>query len=182
MIFVVGTGRSATSTVARILDEQLEINMGGKREAGIWPMPRDGLGDTYEDIEFSTVNRKALDGDLDERGMHLELVRLGKERTEPWGTKCPAIAEFLPRYRVVFPTARWVWCQRSPSLVLRSLMRVRPAIPAATHKDMIADRLLALGCELPRGLYRTLEMHFSEPRSEAFIVDRLRLWLEMENP
>ena len=176
MIFVVGTGRSGTSTVARILGE-LGYDMGESSPG--WPMPRLNIGDTYEDSDFSRLNAAGLAGELDARAMGRALDQLGTQRVEPWGAKCPAIADFLPVYRKAFPRARWVWCYRPHALVLRSLMRVRPEIPPAEHKAMIERRLEALELELPEN-ERTLTMHFTEHRTDAFIADRLRLWLESE--
>ncbi len=170
MIFVVGSGRSGTTVVARVLHERCGVKMGTHLPT------RQGLGAVFEDKEFTTLHAQALAGEIELNSLRDKLEDLGDDRTEPWGMKCPATVEFLSVYRQAFPTARYVWAYRDPMMCIRSYRRVRPNVKDPV--DLVRRRVSKLqrwfGLEKP---FRCLRLDLSQIMPEEVLAVRLRDWL-----
>lgn len=133
MILVVGTGRSGTSEVARILHDELEVDMGRA-----FHLPDQFNKEGYfEDREFQSLNLSfylmRLDHIKDE-GRGKEPWRLWREKfqelintkQELWGVKDPGIADFpalLNEYLKLNPQI--IWCKRNKEDTINSLMRFK---------------------------------------------------------
>ena len=170
MIFVIGTGRSGTSTVSRILHTRCDVCMG--RE-----LPKRRGEPVYEDQAFSTLNHWLSEGPPHEEAV-TQLKALVATRGEPWGMKCPATADFLPLYNEVCPEARYIWCARDLVSVRASLKRVRPEYDATMTTRCTTDRWAAIEA-FTQGLppERLLRLWFGVPVREEDIYTRLVAWL-----
>ena len=116
MILALGTGRSGTSDVARILEEQ-GVMMGHRFHMGDEFNPRG----YFEDRDFQELNMMYVMLGLGEnpKGDQLKLWldrfnKLINTRQEPWGLKDPGIADFpelLDHYMKLNPKV--ILCERN---------------------------------------------------------------------
>jgi hypothetical protein len=99
IILVLGTGRSGTSTVARILHEDFKVFMGG-----IWSRQADqfNLDGYYEDFEFGKlidvmVSKKKTEIQYAEAEEQLmQLISMRCKNNRHWGIKANTLVWFLP--------------------------------------------------------------------------------------
>lgn len=119
MILVIGTGRSGTSTVAKILHEH-GISMGfsfavsGQHDSGC----------TYEDLECKHINKLFLQHNICYDAYIKKLCEYGQRRegNGEWGVKHPAICHVIGIYLQVFDPVV-VRCTRDRDGVVESCMR-----------------------------------------------------------
>jgi len=118
MYLVVGTGRSGTSSVARVLHERLGVNMGGpgrRTESN----PR---GD-YERKGTRRISLEYLRGYVSLAEWRDGVRKIAGSLKEPWGVKFPPSAYMLDEWFRLFPDARTIWAQRDLTLTANSMMR-----------------------------------------------------------
>ena len=139
---------------------------------------RSGIGQTYEDQDFSSLHAEVLAGRLRLAQFKQRLLNLAWRRQEPWGMKCPATADFINIYEDLFPGARYIWCQRNLEAVLASIKRVRPHLGERERLFIVYRRMGLLDLWLPRDYQKVLELHFDSKRDEADLVKILRRWIE----
>jgi len=118
---VVGTGRSGTSTVARILHEKLNVFMGERLKSA------DGFNPQgyYEDEEFKSLDMSFHDDGLAEKDWLRGVLNLIEKRNamgKRWGFKL-LLAHLLGQYLALFDNPKIIRCVRDKELVLKSLMR-----------------------------------------------------------
>jgi len=121
-ILVVGTGRSGTSSVARILHKNFKVFMGSRFRKSDDQNP---LG-YYEDTDFNTLNSKLLLGMVPFNEWQIAIDKLIKKRQKLnrlWGIKDPRFAHLLGLYFVFFMRPKIIRCIRDKELVINSLMK-----------------------------------------------------------
>jgi len=119
---VFGTGRSGTSTVARLMHTRLGVYM-GKRFVPANPTNPEGF---YEDIEFYRANLDFVQGDITYqawRAMVWVTVVQRRQLERPWGFKESRMGHLLGLYLGFFDAPRLIWCRRDANLVIASLQR-----------------------------------------------------------
>jgi len=121
-IIVVGTGRSGTSSTAKILHEELGISMG--RE---FVTPDDSNPDGfYEDkVLRDTFNECAI------KGLPLYTVKKEFEKfiihqralNKPWGFKDPRVVDLLNEFLLYFRQPKFVYCTRKAEDIAQSMIK-----------------------------------------------------------
>lgn len=178
MILVVGTGRSGTSTVARLLHQELRVPMTGT----VFRRSR-RYGDVYEDPAFSRLNALRLSGHLTaaafhEAARHLITAR-ASVRGSRWGFKCPATSLLLESWLAVLPEPCVIWCHRPLEAVVASVVRQEALTPDEAIERMrprfetIQRALCQRADSLPM-----LVLDFSVRVPELRLLEDLRLGLE----
>lgn len=164
MILVIGTGRSGTSTVAKILHEH-GIKMGNSFVSS----REHENGSSYEDTECKRINTDFLQNKMTYDEYIRKLCKYGKSKTEPWGVKHPAITYVLGVYLQVFDPII-IRCSRKREDVVNSCMRCygfsrEKAEHLYDYRTAILDSVL--------GRVEHLDIDFTERLSEDDIWDRL---------
>jgi hypothetical protein len=158
---VVGTGRCGSSTVARIMHEQLGIKMGKTF------VSTDVHGGFYEDFDFYVLNQQVYSGQIKLSEWFDTCQKLLIDRGEhdgPWGIKEPLMSYFLGQMIMFldnFP--RIIWTRRARRLVVKSMVTnwnvpTNTAIDAYRGREKILKRMLL---HLPH-----LMIDFSDKRLE----------------
>lgn len=119
---VIGTGRCGTSTVSRILHEELGIYMGGS----FLPPDKDNPQGYYEDADFYWLNYNFY-----KRGMSLKewldsvlsLIKKRQELQRPWGIKSVRMVDILGLYLSLFDEPKIICCYRDLKGFSASLKR-----------------------------------------------------------
>lgn len=119
---VTGTGRSGTSSVARVLHEKMGVSMGSR----FLPASDKNPGGAFEDQDFARFNRALCHGHISFPDF-IEKVRpiiAARETTgKPWGVKDPYLCWLIGIYRGLIEDPRIIRCARKPELVIDSLKR-----------------------------------------------------------
>lgn len=129
---VFGAGRCGTSTVARILHEQLGICMG---DAFI-PADKDNPLGYFEDKEFVRLNHQLLVLGFDVRAWMravTDLVIARQNKGMPWGIKNIRMAEILGLFLCLFDNPKLIYCIRRKEDTIASFMRCHSF--SYTHYD-----------------------------------------------
>lgn len=156
MILVVGSGRSGTSVVSRILQERLGVDMGGPGKKS----PSNKQGD-YENAYF----RNKIDIPYERRNINTRewkyrARRFAHEKEEPWGIKDPRNAHFIDLFIEVFPDAHVIWCQRDFEQTVGSWRKWYGGSMSVEYiREEIDNRLFELGKRL--GTHPYLPLDFS---------------------
>lgn len=144
---VIGTGRSGSSTVARVLHNKMDVFMGYEfrktdenNSSGYW-----------EDVEFAGPNWRLLNGKITYPKWIKDIFAVIDRRVNlnvPWGFKDPDATHFLGLYLSFFEAPRIVRCSRDKELVVSSLMRCfgyteEHASTVHRRKEWILDNLLS---------------------------------------
>ena len=119
MILVTGTGRSGTSTVAKVLHEH-GISMGNSFAQS----DQHDSGYSYEDLECRKLNAMFLRNDMNYMEYLEKLCEYGRKRSAEgkWGVKHPATCYVLGIYLQVFSPIV-IRCTRDKEMVVKSCMR-----------------------------------------------------------
>ncbi len=164
MILVVGTGRSGTSTVAKLLHGH-GISMGNSFVTS----SEHENGSSFEDTECKRINTDFLKNKMSYDEYIKRLCRYGRGKTEPWGVKHPAIVYVLGIYLQVFDPVI-IRCSRDREGVVESCMRCygfsrERAEHLYDYRTVILDSVL--------GRIEHLDIDFTERLSEDDIWNRL---------
>lgn len=119
---VVGTGRSGSSTVARILRNKMNIFMGNKFREPDEKNP----GGFWEDVDFCSPNWRFLNGKITYQEWIEAIFATVADRMAmgiPWGFKDPDGTHFLGLYISFFKNPKIIRCVRKKELVVPSMMR-----------------------------------------------------------
>ena len=121
---ILGCGRSGTSTVARVLHEKLDVDMGSEFVVGNDANP-DG---TYEDYRIWYLNREFFYHGMDFPQWASEVEKYLIERTSqadggPWGFKENRMSVFFGFLLSYLDNPRIIRCVREKHLVLQSMER-----------------------------------------------------------
>ena len=120
MIFVVGTGRSGTTTVARLLEDRFGIDMGGPGTFSD-AQPK---GD-YEDPTLRALNWQLVTGEITNAEWKERALEYAATRGEPWGAKHPGFSFLMPILLDAFPDAEIIWAKRDVNLSIASWIRIK---------------------------------------------------------
>lgn len=175
-VVVVRVGRSGTSTVARLLQEELGISMGRKFD----PPNRACPEGSYEDLEFRELGMRFAAGKIGLPTFRTAVERLAEERDRDggaWGFKDPRCCSFLGLY-LTWLDPVVIWCRRDLEDVVRSWERVTTAVHAeawfevqARHRHLV--RLLGEpGC-WERCRLDVLRIDFTHPVPDDELVERI---------
>lgn len=123
VVFVTGTGRSGTSTVARLLHAELGVPMGTR-----FRQPdKDNPDGYWEDQEFVRWNKAFLAGEVGySEFMHRigDVMKERKQCYETWGFKDPRLAYLLGIYLTANDdSACVICCTRDEEAVVASCRR-----------------------------------------------------------
>jgi hypothetical protein len=144
---VIGTGRSGSSTVARVLRNKMDVFMGYRfRE----PDDRNPSG-YWEDVDICSPNWKFLNGKITYGEWIEAIFSTVNDRVNmgiPWGFKDPDATHFLGLYLSFFKKPKIIRCVRKKELVVPSLMRCfghteAEASDIVDMKEMILDNILS---------------------------------------
>lgn len=173
MIIVTGTGRSGTSTVARLLHERLGVRMGERFDPPSKSSPRG----SYEDLDFRELHVAFQRGTVGLPGFRRGVELLVGERTEPWGFKDPRACHLLGLYlQWVSPIV--IVCERPVEQVVASLHRHYHTPVEEARRETI-DRLQQLEAVL-RWYPRERRVWMGEQRDEEELVEELRAIIQEE--
>ncbi len=172
MIIVIGTGRCGTSTIARLIHNNLQISMGARfREAD-----DSNLNGFYEDLDFRDLNHQVLNNQISNDYFQKKIDELVTKRRARWGEcfgiKDPRICNLWLNYKRY--NAQYVWCVREPDMIVRSLM-ANYGWSGRESRHFVAFRL--------NGIERLLEgkdalrIDFSTKRDEAELTHLLTRFL-----
>lgn len=143
---VVGTGRSGTSLVARLLHKKLNIYMG----ENFTPPDEANPEGSFEDIEFVYPNKKFLSGRINFKEWNNEIKTIVKKRQklgQKWGFKDPTTTNILGFYLELFDNPGIIRCVRDRELVIKSFQRCygwseKKAEKLWWTREKVLDRLL----------------------------------------
>lgn len=174
MILVIGTGRCGSSTIARLLHNNLQISMGERfRE------PDDSnLNGFYEDLDFRDLNHQILHNRITNDYFQKEIDRHVTKRRERWGgehwgIKDPRICNLWLNYKRY--NAQYIWCVRKPEMVVRSLV-ANYGWSGRESRHFVAHRLNSI-TKLLEG-QDALRIDFSTKRDESELTNLLKRNLE----
>lgn len=170
-VIVVGTGRSGTSTVSKLLIE-LGVDMGsGFRRDESNP---DGF---YEDAEIRDLNSHRWSGVVDDEewSKRLRAVADKRETRSPgrWGWKDPRTSEYIGDVLRLFPDARCIWCTRNLDDTVSSYCRWYAMHPDRA-KAIITRRWSNLAAALSEDV---LTISVSDLATPGSVQERLRVYL-----
>lgn len=122
-ILVVGTGRSGTTTVARILHEELGYNMGEN-----FCLDTNKDKHCYEEDLLYSIDTSFINGTVSlpvwEKVVASKIEANYQRYGEQWGFKSPTLSYTLPLWLPYFNTLPIIiWANRTPSLVVASFMK-----------------------------------------------------------
>ena len=121
-VIVVGPGRCGSSSVARILHEELNVFMGFK----FWPADETNPDGFYEDMEFLEADKKFIGNKIDIyswRRLIEQAIMKRRALMRPWGFKDPRTAILLNYLMVYFREPKFIRCVRPRNEVISSLIR-----------------------------------------------------------
>lgn len=146
--FVVGTQRSGTTLLGRMLDAHPRLYCLNELAGAETPAP---LWHAYEHLQAAPASAAALAGMLVQRlGLrapyaagsactvldHVDRALASKAREQGkarWGIKDPRLTYFLARFRARFPDAQFVFIVRDPRAVCSSYLRQRENVANVFH-------------------------------------------------
>jgi len=169
---VVGTGRSGTSTVARVMHEKLEIFMGEK----FVPADKNNPDGYYEDSEFRDLNVLFYDGRMDFGNWCQNVRGVIRKRyvlERAWGFKESRMAALLGFYLSFFNEPKIIRCKRKRELATSSMMRccgwnAKESEQIYDSRELQLDRIL---CN--RDQKNVLTIHFNEERLSDEVIEKL---------
>ncbi len=145
---VTGTGRCGSSTVARVMHEKLNINMG----LLMAPETDQNPGGLYEDLEFHLLNNRLFHDNVTFQqwfSLTWDLIKTRLTDTPgPWGFKEMFSSYLLGSYLAMFPeTPRIIWVRRTQKLVVRSIqenwgLSTNDAIDTYRGREWACERIL----------------------------------------
>ncbi len=167
MIIVLGPGRCGTSTVARLLHNNLRINMGNRFKEPDQSNPN-GF---YEDLDFRDLNHATLNGNCS--NFEKELAQLINNCRGQWGVKDPRICDLWRWYRK-YP-AQYIVCTRRPQLIVKSMM-INYAWSEKESKQLLLVRLIGID-KLLEG-HNALRIDFSSGREDLELINLLKRYIQ----
>lgn len=118
--FVLGPGRSGTSTIARILHNHFKISMGEHFR----PPDEHNKNGYYEDLEFKSANESFITGQLFFAQWITIIEREIKKRNgKVWGLKDPRLCYLLGFYLCYTENPVFIRCERDPNKIADSMQK-----------------------------------------------------------
>ncbi len=167
MIIILGPGRCGTSTVARLLHNNLKISMGAHFREPDSSNPQ-GF---YEDLNFRDLNHAMLNGQCN--NFEFKLDYFINSRKEPFGIKDPRICHLWQCYQRY--DAQYIVCTRRPQLIIKSLM-ANYGWSEVECKQLLSARLNGID-KLLEGR-DALRIDFSSKRTDSELTNLLTKWIK----
>lgn len=157
-ILVVGTGRSGTTTVSRLLSQKCEISMGFR------------VNEDGEDLDFKDANQALLRNEMPfSVWIDVVLSQIDKRNREghDWGLKDPRLCSLFGFYRQHIPDAKVIICHRSRGQVVASWVKA--------YGGRIADvsKIVAFRERMIKAIDADLSLDFSQQRSDDWVLEQL---------
>ncbi len=173
MILVIGTGRSGTSAVAKLLHEH-GVSMG----TCFVSSAEHESGSTFEDTEIKKINMDFLKNKRTYDDYLNRLCRYGRMKKGQWGVKHPMITHVLGIYLQVFDPII-IRCTRDREGVVKSCMRCygftqKQSENLYDYRTAILDSVL--------GRVEHLEIDFTERLDEDYIWKKVARFLKRVKP
>lgn len=168
-VLVVGTGRCGSSCLARLLETELGVWMGGPGHV----RESNPNGD-WENADIKRHDTLLLDGDIGVTEWRRRVLQTTRTYPQPWGHKHPAMARYLPEQLDTWPTAVLVWAQRDHGDTITAWSKWYGR-PEASCRNSIRRRLRALNAWVPH--LDPLAIDMTERRDEDELVDLMREYL-----
>jgi hypothetical protein len=175
-VLVVGTGRSGTTTTAKILHEKLGVCMGTK-----FALSAHDDGHCYEDEFFYACDMELMNGRLSlplwQRLMNYRVEE--REATgKPWGYKAPTMTYTLPLLLPYFlKPPKIIWANRCKELTTKSFQKCY-GWPEARANLEWENRQRHLRSYLEGTGRPVLKIQYDDPLDEADIEAGIREFLE----
>jgi len=173
---VLGTGRSGTSTVARILHTCFDIFMGENFRSPDKNNPK-GF---WEDIEFRNINNAILTGEANEyqwRNVFEHLIIKRRTMYKSWGIKDPRICDLIKLYLEYFKKPIIIRCNRNMQSIIDSMVSCYGWAYEEAEK-LYRHRMSMLDAHLDGR--EVLEISFDEDISDEKIVELIKDYMKRE--
>ena len=168
MIIVLGPGRCGSSTIARLLHNNLGVSM-GKRFRESNPSNPKGF---FEDLDFLELNQAILEGRYSINHFKKQLGKLIQFKNQNGGIKDPRICHLWQYYRK-YP-AKYILCTRRPQLIIRSMIQ-NYGWSEEESKQLLMIRLNGID-KLLEGK-DSLRIDFSDKRNDLELINLLKRFL-----
>jgi len=180
--FIVGVGRSGTSTVARIMHEHFKVSMGGTL------VPADDANPKgyYEDVSVHYENRKLTRGmgSFPDWFYYTQKEIAARYATEkPWGLKVNGLTYLLGMYDTFCPKINIIWPIRKFPLVVNSFCTWWVAYSGDKGRELaktaIKGKMISIGRLLKNRDH--LKIYFNERRrTDEEIIEQIQTkWPEL---
>ena len=178
-ILVIGIARSGTSTVARILHEELGVSMGHD-----FPDPDDNNPKGYyEDLIVKDLNKGFVQGRLSYREWFVGTFKYISDRLHehiPWGVKNVRLASLLGLYLQFFDNPLIIRCVRDPDLVVNSHIKCFSHRPDMSKLNVIL-KTQALN-RILRGREHLVVEFGEERRTDGELIKLIGGYIEEQRP
>lgn len=176
-IVITGSGRSGTSTVARVVHQRLNVCMGHILKRG------DSLNEKgyFEDWISHSMVQLATKGSFDIQ-VYLEAMNYQHSKCASWGVKDPWILFFPEGWKLLMAPQLHIICERNTQATVTSWLKVwklkyhnekEPTQEVIDHYVKLTEDRHAL-CEQTKSIWENhLVLNFDEPQKEADILDRI---------
>jgi len=171
MIIVLGPGRCGTSTVARLLHNNLKVSMGKRFRKPDTSNPQ-GF---FEDLDFRDLNHTLLNGESQHFSLEEQIDRLvisSNEHERLWGVKDPRICHLWQIYQKY--SARYIICTRRPQFIVKSMI-TNYGWSEEESKQLLLTRLNGID-KLLEGR-DALRIDFSNKREDSELTNLLQNFL-----
>ncbi len=157
-VLVLGTGRSGTTTVSRLLAKKCGISMGWR------------CNENWEDLDFKDANQALLRNEMPfSIWMDVILDQIKKRNSEfkDWGLKDPRLCSLFGFYRHLMPEAKVIVCSRSRGKVVESWIKNYGG-------DVVnVSKIIAHRERLLKSIDADLDLSFDQRRSDGWVLERL---------
>jgi len=168
MIIVLGSGRCGSSTIARLLHNNLGISMGKHFRDPDSTNPQG----YYEDLDFRDLNHTVLSNQCSIEYFREQLNILVNSHRGRWGIKDPRICHLWQEYQK-WP-AQYILCIRRPQLVVRSMI-ANYGWSEEESKQLLLTRLNGINKLLEDR--DALRIDFSSKRKDSELTNLLQNFL-----
>ena len=168
---VIGTGRSGTTTTAKILHEKLKVFMGNRFRGG-----------HYEDLDFKDNDDLFLSRKIDLCTWRIclaDLIRKRQKEDRPWGFKNPRNAYLLDLYFEYFMSPNIIYCIRNKKQIVSSLMK-NYGWPGEVAETVYNERTQIIEEVLEQTKLKHLILDFTEYLSEEYVINKIKNFFNLQ--
>lgn len=172
-ILVLGTGRSGTSSVARILHDGLGVTM--MRTPVVWDQSgrRRHPSENIEDVAIVDAVGRCFANDIDESECAEIIESHLRRNDDPWGFKSTQLCRLHPRIMHFLRPRRIIVCMRDRGQTIRSMAEWAGANPNFETPVVLYNKRMQ---GLTRMLHRraALWLDFSEQRESRELYEAIK--------